>query len=142
LLGLAAAVGFVGGDLVGEREDRALDELDQPLVHLRLGREVTVERRLRDAQLLGQRSGRDLSPLRLLEHLCQRLQALEPPLPFYPRHGEILRPAGAHSVWRSTNRGSSVTDLTRRSTKGTRRRTALTQTVDMPSRLAARRFSS
>src|SRR5678809_1300600 len=42
LLGLLAAVGFVGGDLVGEGEDRLLDELDQALVHLRLGGEVAV----------------------------------------------------------------------------------------------------
>src|SRR5678810_1128259 len=33
LLGLPAAVGLVLRDLVGQGEHRALDELDQPLVH-------------------------------------------------------------------------------------------------------------
>ena len=52
---------------------------------------MAIERRLRDVELLGERCGRDLPPLRLLEHLGQGLEDLEPPFPFDARHGEILR---------------------------------------------------
>ena len=51
---------------------------------------MAIERRLRDVELLGERCGGDLLPLRLLEHLRQGLQDLEPPFAFDARHREIL----------------------------------------------------
>ena len=80
LLGLRDAVGALAGDLVDEREQRGLDELDQPLEHLRLAREVAVERRLGHVELRGERGGRDLLAPRVLEHRRERLQDLQPAL--------------------------------------------------------------
>ena len=98
------AVGLVRGDLVREREHRAFDELDQPLVHLRLGSEVAVERGFRDAEPFGKRGGSDLLPPRRLEHLRKRFQDLEPAFAFGAGHYvRILR-------------GSSVTEEMRMST--------------------------
>ncbi|OGA41548.1 MAG: hypothetical protein A3G28_01425 [Betaproteobacteria bacterium RIFCSPLOWO2_12_FULL_68_19] len=87
-LGLAVPVGLVLGDAVGQREDRALDELNQALVHLRLGSEVAVERGLGDVQLPRQGGGGDALPFRRLEHLREGFQDLELAFPFGARHGK------------------------------------------------------
>jgi hypothetical protein len=86
LLGLAQAVGLVLRDAVGEGEHRALDELDQPLVHLRLGGEMAVQRRLGNVQALGERGSGDALPLRRLEHLRESLQDFEPAFAFGAGH--------------------------------------------------------
>ena len=77
LLRLRAAVGRLAGDLVDQREQRGLDELDQTLEHLRLAREMPVERGLRDVELRRQRGGGDALAARVLQHRRQRLQDLE-----------------------------------------------------------------
>jgi hypothetical protein len=87
LAGLLQALGFGLGDAVGEREHRAFDELDEPLVHLRLGSEVPVQRGLGDVEALGQRRGGDALPLRGLEHLRESLQDFEPAFAFGAGHG-------------------------------------------------------
>ncbi len=86
LVTLLAAVGFVLGDAVGEREHGGLDELDQPFVHLRLGGEVPVERGLGDVELLRQRGGGDAFPFRRLEHLREGFQNFEPAFAFRTGH--------------------------------------------------------
>ncbi|MNC91523.1 hypothetical protein D3C83_78020 [compost metagenome] len=52
---------------------------------------MAIQRGLRDIELLGERCGRDLPPLRLLEHPGKGLEDLEPPFPFDTRHRQILR---------------------------------------------------
>src|SRR5690349_8783711 len=80
LLRLRGAVLGLGLDLVDEREHRRLDELDQALEHLRLAREMAVERRFRHIEPRRQRRGRDLLAARGLEHGRKRLQDLQAPL--------------------------------------------------------------
>ena len=43
-------VGLALGDLVDQREDALLDELDQAFEHLRLAGEVAVQRRFADVE--------------------------------------------------------------------------------------------
>ena len=71
------AASFAFADLVDEREDRALDELDQALEHLRLAGEVAVQRRFAHVEPGGQCGGGDAFGARLLEHGRQRLQDLD-----------------------------------------------------------------
>ena len=92
LLALAPAVGLVLGDAVGEREHRAFDELDQPLVHLRLGGELAVERGLGNIESAGERRSGDALPLRRLEHLRESLQDFEPAFAFGAGHWEVSDP--------------------------------------------------
>ena len=80
LLHLHARVGLALDDLVDEREDALLDELDQALEHLRLAREVAIERRLGDVELGGERRRRDALGAGLLQHRRQRLEDLDAPL--------------------------------------------------------------
>src|SRR5204863_8431724 len=94
--GLAAAAGFVLADAAGAGGNRALDELDQPFVHLRLGGGVPVERGLGGVELLGQRRGGDALPFRRLEHVRERFQDLEPAFAFGAGHGG-KGPTGADS---------------------------------------------
>jgi hypothetical protein len=83
---LPQAVGLALGDAVRQREHRALDELDQPLVHLRLGGEVAVEGGLGDLEAAGERRRGDALPLRRLEHLRESLQDFEPAFAFGAGH--------------------------------------------------------
>ena len=69
----ASALGSRSSDLVDEREDALLDELDQALEHLRLAREVAVERGLGDVEPGRERGGGDALGARLLQHRRQRL---------------------------------------------------------------------
>src|SRR5436190_2817662 len=80
LLDLDARVGVALDDLVDEREDALLDELDQPFEHLRLAREVAIERGLRHLELGGERRGGDALGARLLQHGRERLEDLDAPL--------------------------------------------------------------
>ena len=73
-------VGFALDDLVDQREDRLLDELDQAFKHLRLAGKVTVQRRLAHVQARGQCRGGDAFRAGLLEHAGQGLQNLNAPL--------------------------------------------------------------
>ena len=75
-LELAQSAFFLGRDLVHQRKQRLLDELDEPLEHLGLALEVAVERRLRHAQPRRQRRRGDLLARGTLQHLRQRLQDL------------------------------------------------------------------
>ena len=47
---------------------------------------MAVERRFRHAELLGERRGGDLLPLRRLEHLREGLEDLEPAFAFRAGH--------------------------------------------------------
>ena len=67
-------------DLVDQREHRLFDEFDQSLEHLRLAREVPVQRRLAHLQARRQRGGGDALAVGLLQHRRQGLQDLDPPL--------------------------------------------------------------
>jgi hypothetical protein len=86
LAALALAVGLVLGDAVGKREHRAFDEFDEPLVHLRLGGEVPIERSFGDVQLRRERGRGDALPLGRLEHLRERFEDLQPAFAFGPWH--------------------------------------------------------
>src|SRR5207253_4246057 len=79
-LHLRVGAGLALDHLVDEREDALLDELDQPLEHLRLAREVAIERRFRDVEARGERCGGDAIGTRLLQHRRQRLEDLDAPL--------------------------------------------------------------
>jgi hypothetical protein len=74
--GLQRRVGVAFGDLVDQREDALLDELDEPFEHLRLAGEMAVQRGLAHRQLGGQRGGGDAVGARLFQHGGQRLQDL------------------------------------------------------------------
>ena len=75
-INLAQAAFFLAGDLVDQRKQRLLDEIDQPLEHLRLAGKMPVQRRLGHIQLLRQRGSGDFFRCRAFEHLRQRLQNL------------------------------------------------------------------
>ena len=85
-LDLAHAALLLGRDPVDQREHRLLDELDQPLEHLRLAAKVAVERRLGDLEARGERRRGDSLPGGILQHLRQRLQDLVLALPGLGRH--------------------------------------------------------
>jgi len=76
---------LLGADLVRQREDRLLDELDQPFEHLCLAREMSVERRLGDIEPGRECRCGDLLRRGPLEHLGQVLQDL---LLSFPRSAE------------------------------------------------------
>ena len=76
------------------REDALLDELDQPLEHLRLAGEVAVQRRLAHFQPGRQRRRGDALGARLLQHGGQRLQDLHAAL---ARLRALARRAAARS---------------------------------------------
>jgi len=71
------AVFVLRGDLVDQAEDGRLDELDQALEHLRLAREVAVQRRFRDLQPAASAAVGDAIAARLLQHRSQRLEDLQ-----------------------------------------------------------------
>src|SRR6185295_5895286 len=85
-LELPQAALFLAGDLVDEREQRLLDEFDQPLEHLRLAAKMTVERGLRNVEAGREGGGGDPLAGRMLQHLRQRLQDLVLALPRFRRH--------------------------------------------------------
>jgi len=66
------------GNLVDQRKHAVLNEVDQTLKHLRLAREVTVQRGLAHLQLGGEGRGGDALGTRLFEHDGQGLQDLHP----------------------------------------------------------------
>src|SRR5262245_20720950 len=89
---LLEPIRLFGGDLVDEPEQARLDELDEALVHLRLALEMTIECRLRNVELRRERGGRELLPLRVLQHLRQCVQDLQLPLSGSGRHGALPVP--------------------------------------------------
>src|SRR5437763_15799224 len=68
LFGLHNAVGRLAVDLVDQRKERRLDELDQAFEHLCLACEVAIERSLRDVESRCERGGRHLFTPRLIAH--------------------------------------------------------------------------
>src|SRR5258706_2166592 len=76
-LELLEAIGFFRGDLVDQAEQGLLDELDQTLEHLRLAREMPVERRLGNVEPGRERGGGYFLPLWILEHARKCLQNLQ-----------------------------------------------------------------
>ena len=76
---LLERVGLALLHLVDQGEHRLLDEIDQPLEHLRLAGEMPVQGRLAHLQPRRQGGGGD-ALARLLQHLRQSLQDLQAPL--------------------------------------------------------------
>ena len=68
------------GDLLHEREHGLLDEVDEPLEHLRLAGEMAVQRRFTHRQTRGQCGRSDALGAGLFQHGRQRLQDLHAPL--------------------------------------------------------------
>jgi hypothetical protein len=67
---------FAGDDLLHQREDRLLDELDQAFKHLGLAGEMAVQRRFAHRQAGSQRGGGDAVCTGLFQHGRQGLQDL------------------------------------------------------------------
>lgn len=91
------------GDLLHQRENGLLDEVNEPFEHLRLAGEMAVQRRLAHRQPRGERSRGDALGTRLLQHLGQHLQNLHAALTRFGalarRHGG--RPTGDNRIGRS-----------------------------------------
>ena len=73
---LSQAVFFLGGDLVNDGKEAGFDEFDQPLEHLRLAGEMTIQCRFRDVDPFGQCGGGDFLGSGILQHFCDDLQNL------------------------------------------------------------------
>eukprot|EP01136_Pigoraptor_vietnamica_P032189 Opistho-1_new@93748 len=101
---LAAGGTFALEDLVDQREDALLDEVDEALEHLGLAREVAVQGRLAHLEPRGQRGGGDPLGTRLLQHGGQRLQDLHAP---FARLGALARRCGGGRVGRGLYAGGS-----------------------------------
>ncbi len=74
LLDLLETCAFFRGDLVDDAEQALFDELDEAFEHLRLAREVAVERGFGAIQFGGEGGGGDLFAFWRFEHTGQGLQ--------------------------------------------------------------------
>ena len=77
-------------------EEALLDELDEPLKHLRFAGKMAVEGRLGDSYALGELRRGDAVARVCLKHLCQRLKDLLSALGLSSRHGRGLLLQGCH----------------------------------------------
>src|SRR5207244_6232868 len=78
LRSLCNAVGMLTRNAVDEREERRFDELDQSFEHLRLAREMAIERSLRNIESSRKCGGRYLLVAWSFQHRGKRLQNLQP----------------------------------------------------------------